>query len=523
MFENSSINIRPLLLQIVLLFLLAIWLHAPATEQWLWDDELLIAANQDLSSVNKLFSMWSEDLWAGAPGEQLHSWYRPLVILSFWIDQNLVPDLPIAAKWHSVFWHLAAVILTWQVMRPWVPNAHARMLGLSFIAVHPCTLELTQFVSARNDSMAAVGLLGTFLFAAKQRFLLVFVAVLFALLSKESSLFTLILFGIYWISQKQLSTKLLSSVLGGILIWTMLRINASLESPPSIEPLWTAFIHYLGCFSVPSLCPVALPASDLELTWTPVLSLAILLALLYKAPASCWIAGAFAIAQLGLAVVGTSVSHGLPHRYLYPSLIGFSILIACRFNKNATSGNWIALFIPLLIGSYFTKPRWKSTVDIWEHAWQTQKSQLVACALFKSYEQINQPQKALPMLTYSLKPPPVVHCCFNATRYTFMMGDVQKTLTLGQLALENGCEASPELISPLAMSQALNGQWASAEQHMRSLNSDPFGFRPVLLSAAALRRGDESELSKWAPGQEDALKEKARALIKQANQTSMQK
>ena len=78
-----------------------------------------------------------------------------------------------------------------------------------------------------------------------------------------------------------------------------------------------------------------------------------------------------------------------------------------------------------------------------------------------------------------------------------------------------------ELLAPLAMAEALTGQWDSARTHA-AFGTDPWGFGPVILTAEALRRGDEGPLLHWTQhaGLTDStpLRLKAQRLIDQAAQ-----
>ena len=68
----------------------------------------------------------------------------------------------------------------------------------------------------------------------------------------------------------------------------------------------------------------------------------------------------------------------------------------------------------------------------------------------------------------------------------------------GEVALRNGCAQTAELIVPLATSEALLGQWDQAEERLIGLQRDPFGLRAIVLSAAAMRRSDNSVLNHFA-------------------------
>ena len=53
------------------------------------------------------------------------------------------------------------------------------------------------------------------------------------------------------------------------------------------------------------------------------------------------------------------------------------------------------------------------------------------------------------------------------------------------------------MIVHAAISLAVLGQWDDAEAWAKQVGRDPTGLVPVVLSAAALRRGDESVLETW--------------------------
>ena len=146
-----------------------------------------------------------------------------------------------------------------------------------------------------------------------------------------------------------------------------------------------------------------------------------------------------------------------------------------------------------------------------------------ACGLFKQLEKAEQHQKAFPLLIEAFTAPVRPHCCFNASRYPFSHEQLEATLYAGHYALQQGCPESPELLAPLAMAEALTGQWSQAKAHAEVFGTDPWGFGPVILTAEGLRRGDEEPLLEWTQyaGQSDTtpLRERAERLIKQAAQS----
>ena len=125
-------------------------------------------------------------------------------------------------------------------------------------------------------------------------------------------------------------------------------------------------------------------------------------------------------------------------------------------------------------------------------------------------------------MTRSLEPPTNAYCCYSASLWAFKYSEKKKNLWLaqrnkkstkatlkarlkkdwqmaindtvvfGERALQNGCENSEELLIPLAYAKAIQGSWDIAESYLQEVNRNPFGWRPVLLAAAAQQRGDSS-------------------------------
>ena len=69
------------------------------------------------------------------------------------------------------------------------------------------------------------------------------------------------------------------------------------------------------------------------------------------------------------------------------------------------------------------------------------------------------------------------------------------------------------------MAEALVGNWDKAETHAVIFKTDPWGYGPVVLTAASLRRGDSGPLEHWTreAGLSDTalLREQAEGLIEE--------
>ena len=108
------------------------------------------------------------------------------------------------------------------------------------------------------------------------------------------------------------------------------------------------------------------------------------------------------------------------------------------------------------------------------------------------------PSTAIPFLIESLSPPPMNHCCLQATRYPLELNDIQLTISLGELALDSQCKPMPELLTPLSYAYASTGNWEKSIELISLVSKDPFGFKPIIEIANDLRNGSEESLNNWA-------------------------
>ncbi len=181
-------------LAIVALFSAALYL--PSTRySFVWDDNTLIAGNS-LLAHSRPADIFSRGFWAGSPEPATGSaaaYYRPLVTLSFWLDQSLSRNNP---HWfHTVNLLLyalaagAATLVLWELLHSGV----WALLGGLLFAAHSSHVESVAFVSGRTDIMltlftnlAAFALLRSFRKHNPWWWLVVPPAYGLALLSKET-------------------------------------------------------------------------------------------------------------------------------------------------------------------------------------------------------------------------------------------------------------------------------------------------------------------------------------------------
>jgi len=172
-------------------------LYLPARHySFVWDDDSLIA-NNSLLAHSRPADIFSRGFWAGSPEPTTGSgaaYYRPLVTLSFWLDQGLSRNNP---HWFHIvnllLYALAAAAVTlvlWELLHSGV----WALLGGLLFAAHSSHVESVAFVSGRTDIMltlftgiAAFALLRSFRKHNHWWWLVVLPAFALAVLSKETA------------------------------------------------------------------------------------------------------------------------------------------------------------------------------------------------------------------------------------------------------------------------------------------------------------------------------------------------
>ncbi len=162
----------------------------------------------------------------------------------------------------------------------------------------------------------------------------------------------------------------------------------------------------------------------------------------------------------------------------------------------ATQRTWVVwAFVPLLaLGSRQMLPRWSDTVTLWREANMIHSSLRSRCGAFKALEWSGGDDLEASMYLRSSFPNST--CCYNGSRFWLDRNEPGKAVEMGRHALREGCAPEPNLLAPLALAEALEGDWEAAVEHAGD-GRDPYGYGPIVLSAAALREGDESVLNYW--------------------------
>jgi len=516
------------------LLLLAGVLYFPLVLQgdFIWDDPKLVELNQWTGSWSNLGKMFTSDLWASTPlGAGDFFYYRPLMLVDLSIDRSLGFG-PIGHHLHSLAWHLLCVGLLYRLCADEEDTSALPLFAaLSLFALHPLQTEAIAHIAARNDAMACAGILGALYFLREPdpepgTLWAAGGCITLAVFSKESAVLAPFILWIFDRSQfggAQNSRRYAAVLLPiGLAIGLRLSLGGAgvpLSASDSVlTDLFTGAGFYVGAIVLPLNITPAVSTHEMSLSLAPMLlGLAALLWLARKT--SPLGRAGMGLALLGFlpALPGLLLTENTGFRYLYLPLAGLTIALHGALKKQKSPA---LLFLPIsLFGLSATQlPQWQSDRAFWGHAYETAPGLQSACGMFKAVEAdaVNHalgPERdarfrdAEPWLARSLEAPTNAYCCLSASRWMWERNQKewnllqpQPAIEWGRLALANGCEKSAELLVPLAVSEALMGQWELAESRVKNLKRSPYGLRPVLLSAAASRRGDFSVLNSFTEG-----------------------
>jgi Flp pilus assembly protein TadD len=179
--------------------------YLPTLESsFVWDDTALIVENKDLDAglpvrfLGQSFTHW----WA-SQGLVPHAYYRPLPMISFWLDHKVWGLKPAGFHLTNILLNIVAGLLVVILLKELAQGKDslfpALLGGLAFM-LHPMHVESVAFVSGRTDLMMTIFVLLAFLVllrfrsrmtavrVSKLTFALVPIAFAAGLLSKEAAI-----------------------------------------------------------------------------------------------------------------------------------------------------------------------------------------------------------------------------------------------------------------------------------------------------------------------------------------------
>jgi Tfp pilus assembly protein PilF len=163
---------------------------------FVWDDTSLISQNLLLAGSSPL-DLLGRDFWAGSPddpGETARSFYRPLTVFSFWLDQRVAGPNPTWFHLVNILLNAGVAALVTLLIWDLLGSAVWAGLGGLLFGTHSSHVESVAFVSGRTDLLAglfilaaALGLVRSLRPSRSVWAWLVLIAFPLALLSKETA------------------------------------------------------------------------------------------------------------------------------------------------------------------------------------------------------------------------------------------------------------------------------------------------------------------------------------------------
>lgn len=151
---------------------------------YVWDDHALVERNRILEDPH-FSDIFGRDPWcctvAGSTG-----YYRPLLTVSLLLDRWIFGTDAAGPHLHNLLLHLVVTGLLVSLLRPRTGEARAMVAALLF-GLHPVLSETVLWVSARNDLLAAAGVVGALVLLDKKEPVMAAAITFLAALSKENA------------------------------------------------------------------------------------------------------------------------------------------------------------------------------------------------------------------------------------------------------------------------------------------------------------------------------------------------
>lgn len=342
---------------------------------WVWDDRALVGMNATMEHPT-LSVIFGADLWKGT-GQGFTPYYRPMMTLSLLLDHQVAPGSPAVAHLQSLLWHVAVVEIVRRLFARHLPAGRALAVA-AIVGLHPIQSEAVTWIAARNDLMAAAGLLAALLALEGDRLVLAAVAGLFALLSKESAILLPAIYLCWRFTWRQpIRAAHLIAIAAGLGVALAMRFGATLGElgylarvPPdhALGPIYLA-IDWAGWLSLP--WPLT---GTTTVYWAPhtpqwiaaVVTTILIAATIWRAPRATALI-VFALLALAPATFPTLTTSMVGERYLYLPLVGIAGALGMAAPE-LPAVLLAPLGIAALVALYVRLPDWASELQLFEAA-----------------------------------------------------------------------------------------------------------------------------------------------------------
>jgi hypothetical protein len=486
------------------------------------DDIFLIVNNKFLKSDTGLYNLLSSDLWAGEPNPDLNSgYYRPLFLLSIWLDHALHGNSPLGYHIQSLIWHLLNGGLLYYLFVKKLKSPSALFAAALFL-VHPLQSEAVYWVSARNDSMAiffSILALCIFNWDGKDsiwRNLFGGIAIGLALISKESGFIIFPIIGVLLWQKKMIVTRsLIFSMCCPLIVVLSFRFlldtGTQLPSPERWSFLSDSFLSWAPYVIGRLLYPFPL-SSHAAITWlepnglwylsATALVLILVFVSWHKPSRTTAVVGIVSMIFCFFSFVPVMAVHGLiGDRYFGFAVVGLAF-VCCQLSTKVTNFGWPILAVFSIIIS-FRGVDWGSDESIWKAAYKDNPTSFTSVSLAHIYYNQKDYDKAyeLYLKGYSESTPYLDGCdlfVVSALKSKGLLVANEK----GAWSLKVGCKITGEMAGILGVINIGMREWGAAEEMCQIKKKDFYQRKDLVCAAISFSKGDVEKVeeirSSWS-------------------------
>ncbi len=489
---------------------------------FVWDDHALVEHNRVLTAPT-FENVFLRDLWCCTVSNDT-GYYRPLLTLTFLLDRWLFGVDAAGSHVQSLLWHLLVVALVAGVLRGRVGATRANVAALIF-GLHPVQSEAVVWISARNDLMAAAGVLGTLLALDRRKWGLAALAAFSACLSKENAfLLPAVIFVWRRAWGERLARQEVVAIGLALAAAFALRSQATLggftleqaEISFNARSAFYGAVTMLGWVTWPwpltTTASLYMPAPH-PAAWPAAVATLLLFAGLLRAgrARAAWLlllaAGVFAPSAFGVRWYGT-----LGERYLYLPLFGLVAAIVATAPARRAQAPALAVATLAALGVLHVRvPDWADEEALFTAAVRRSPDGYAWNLLGVELMRQERWAEATGAFDAAIGLVPLQRraCRHVVVPADHVLGDADLVARTALWA-ERGCKGRPGFDGARAMALASRGLWAEAEVVARDARRNDPGRRDEIVRAALdARDGDLASLGAralaWPSGAADLL------------------
>ncbi len=463
------------------------------------DDNILVDKAEVFSSLKNIGTIFSSD----ALFSPTRIYYRPILNVSYLLNNLLTGTSPFSYHLGNVFLHLLAVSLIFYLLRKIWRNDYLAFWFSLFFLSYPALTQAVAWIPGRNDSLLTVFILAAVLAfinfseRGQWRFLVAYFGFLFlAVLTKETAIFLPLIIIIYWLTigrrDKLSAENKLLIIVGSvsvIFIWFLMRklalfggAQTSLELiinnlPSALVMAFKMSAKVILPFGL-SVLPVAVDSSYIYsfIVW-PLVIIALILSKHKRREYLLFGALWFFVFFL-TPFIFSSGSTYFNHR-LYLPLIGFIIILSeidfikkidWQNKKVIIGGFLIILFFSFL--TFLQSENFSNRLIFWQAAIKTSPHSAMAHVNLGSvYIDENREEDAINVFKEALVISPTGHMAHYNLGYIYLK---QKKLDQAETEFKAELEVTPnyykallalgDIYSQKGRIQEANYYWQAAEQ-----------------------------------------------------------